>query len=79
MAKDNGASLCYLITLVLCAIFLVYGLMELLKKKTGEDKDNTAVIVRQLQGIGFIVLSQVVLVVGAGLCFGMSGGLPKIM
>lgn len=53
--------------------------MELLKKKTGEDKDNTAVIVRQLQGIGFIVLSQVVLVVGAGLCFGMSGGLPKIM
>jgi hypothetical protein len=53
--------------------FLVWGFMDLLKKKQSGETD-TGLISRQIRGFAFIMLSQVVLIVGVMLCFGLTGG-----
>lgn len=78
MAKDNGAQLCYLLVLILSVVFLVWGFMDLLKKKQPTERTETQVISRQIRGFAFIMISQVVLILGAMICFGLTGGLGGV-
>lgn len=57
-------------------IFLVYGFMDLMKKPAASSGANLETISRQLKGFAFIMLSQVVLVLGLAMC---SGGIDKAM
>lgn len=77
MAKE-ASQLCYLLTIVLSVGFLIWGFMDILKKKQPSEGSQTAVISRQIRGFAFIMLAQVVLVIGGALCFGMSGGVEKL-
>jgi len=70
---EDGKKLCWIAVLITSIFFLVYGFMDLMKgPRSGEQP--TAMISRQLKGFAFIMLSQVVLVVGGALCL---GGLEK--
>lgn len=70
---SDGRNLCYLVAFILAAGFLIWGFIELLKKpQAGESTTNA--ISRQLRGLGFIILSQVILIAGMSLCFSLGGG-----
>lgn len=68
---DGNKKGCFIIVLVVSIAFLVYGFMDLMKKGNEQGVDR---ISRQLKGFAFIMLSQVVLVLGGALCL---GGLDK--
>jgi len=78
MANGDGAQLCYLLVLIVAIGFLVWGFMDLLKKQQPNEKNQTDVISRQIRGFAFIMLSQVVLLLGSMICFGLSGGIDQI-
>ena len=63
--------LCYVVILLLSAALVVYGFMLLLEKPRASENDVQA-IQRQLRGFGFMLLAQVVLVLGSAFCYGMS-------
>ncbi len=62
-------NICFIGVLILSIAFLVYGFMDLMKKPAGREGD-VGTISRQLKGFAFIMLSQVVLVLGGALCLG---------
>jgi len=68
------ASLCYLVSIIAAIILLVMGFMDLIKKRQKNESSEEQVISRQIRGFAFIMLSQVVLILGAMLCFAFSGG-----
>lgn len=78
MVKNDATQLCYLVILALSIGFIVWGFMDLLKKKQPEEKDTTDVISRQIRGFALIMIAQVVLLFGGALCFGMAGGLDGL-
>ena len=78
MANGDGAQICYLLVLLVAIGFLVWGFMDLLKKQQPNEKSQTDVISRQIRGFAFIMLSQVVLLLGSMICFGLGGGLDQI-
>lgn len=78
MANGDGAQLCYLLVLIVAIGFLVWGFMDLLKKQQPNEKTQTDVISRQIRGFAFIMLSQVVLLLGSMICFGLSGGIDQL-
>ena len=61
---------CFVLVLVFSIFFLVYGFMDLMKGKKNASESGTDLICRQLKGFAFIMLSQVILVVGGALCLG---------
>ncbi len=77
MAND-GTQLCYLLVVIVSIGFLVWGFMDLLRQKLPSEKDRVDVISRQLRGFAFILVSQVVLVLGSAVCFGMTGGVAGL-
>ena len=77
MAKNDVSQLCWLLVLALSIGFLVWGFMELLKKPQ-DGQATTNDISRQIRGFAFIMLSQVVLVLGGLICFGVKGGMGQI-
>jgi hypothetical protein len=77
MAND-GAQLCYLLVIIVAIGFLVWGFMDLLKKQQPNEKTTTDVISRQVRGFAFIMLSQVILLLGGAICFGLSGGVDQL-
>lgn len=64
-------SLCYILVLALCIGLVVYGFMQLLKKQMVGESD-AQVQQRQLRGFAYLVLAQVVLVLGMALCVGLN-------
>ena len=74
---NNGTQLCYLLVIVVSIGFLVWGFMDLLKRQQSGEND-VQVIQRQIRGFAFIMIAQVILVVGGMVCFGMSGGLEQL-
>ena len=66
-------NICFIAVLILSIAFLVYGFMDLMRKPAGGNY-NAEHISKQLKGFAFIMLSQVVLVLGGALCL---GGLEK--
>nr|QBK86614.1 MAG: uncharacterized protein LCMAC102_04100 [Marseillevirus LCMAC102] len=77
MAKD-GTQLCYLLVVIVSIGFLVWGFMDLLRPKLPSEKAQVDVISRQIRGFAFIMVSQVVLVLGSIICFGMTGGVKGL-
>lgn len=76
---DRGTyGLCYLITLVVGVVLGIYGFMDVLREKQNKES-NDAVVQRQLRGFGFLVLAQIVLLVGLALCFGATRGLTNVL
>ncbi len=66
--------LCYLLVLIVVVIMMIYGFMLVIKNEpealaTGGKENEEQVISRQLKGFGWLVLSQVILILGAMLCF----------
>lgn len=70
-------SLCYILVLAAAIACVIYGFMELLKKKTVQE-DDMGVIQRQLRGFGYLMLSHVVLILGMAICIGLGMGLGSI-
>ncbi len=64
-------SLCYILVLALCIGLVVYGFMQLLKKQMVGESD-AQMQQRQLRGFAYLVLAQVVLVLGMALCVGLN-------
>jgi len=64
-------SLCYILVLALCIGLVIYGFMQLLKKQMVGESD-AQVQQRQLRGFAYLVLAQVVLVLGMALCVGLN-------
>jgi len=75
---SDANSLCYILVLAATLACVIYGFMELLKKKTVQE-DDMGVIQRQLRGFGYLMLSQVVLAAGMAICIGMNLGSVKKM
>ena len=74
---DSNKKGCFIIVLVVSIAFLVYGFMDLMKQKN--DEKGVERISRQLKGFAFIMLSQVVLVIGGALCTGgLDGSLRSL-
>jgi len=69
---------CYLLTLIIGVIFAIWGFFDILKEKQKHESDMN-VLQRQLRGFGFLVLSQVVLVIGVSACLGIGGGARKML
>lgn len=78
MADKEGAQICYIVVLILSLGFMIWGLMDLLKKKQLNETSGTDVISRQMRGMGYILLALVVLSLGGAACAGLSGNLPKM-
>ena len=73
---DDG-KLCYFLAIALSGLLVVYGFYCLLQKEKPTEND-VQVVQRQIRGFAYIMLAQVVLVLGVALCFGMNGGLDLI-
>ena len=76
--KGDGTQLCYLLVLIISIGFLVWGFMDLLKRQQPNEKSQTDVISRQVRGFAFIMMAQVVLLLGSMICLGLTGGLAQI-
>lgn len=72
-------SLCYVGAMLASIALLVWGLMEILAKQRKGESSYEEVVSRQIRGFGILLLSQMVLVLGGALCFGMSGGIEKAL
>lgn len=78
MAKSDNAHLCYILVIIVAIGFLVWGFMDLLKSQQPNEKTKVDVIARQIRGFAFIMLSQVILILGASICFGLTGGVEGV-
>lgn len=68
----GSTSLCYLIVVIISIGFLIWGFMDLLRKRQHSETTETQVISRQIRGAGLLLLSQVILILGIALCSGGS-------
>ena len=78
MANGDGAQLCYLLVIIVAIGFLIWGFMDLLKRRQPNEKSTTDVISRQIRGFAFMMLSTVVLLLGGAICFGFTGGVDAL-
>ena len=78
MANGNNTQLCYLLILIVAIGFLVWGFMDLLKRQQPHEKTTADIISRQIRGFAFIMVSQVVLIFGSMICFGLTGGIKQL-
>ena len=69
MAKDNW---CYLAVVVATVGIVVWGFMEVLKKRQPDETDELSTISRQIRGFGYLMLATIVLSIGAGSCDAIS-------
>ena len=66
------ASTCVAVILVISLVLLVYGFLQLFQREKSTEND-VQVVQRQLRGLGCLLLSQVILVLGVSLCMGQEG------
>ena len=71
----DATQLCYLVAIIIALVFLIWGFMEIMKKRTHAEKASSDVISRQIRGFGWIMLSQIVLIVAFMFCQGFSESL----
>lgn len=72
-------SLCFILVLTLCVGLVVHGFMQLLKKQ-GAGESDAQVTQRQLRGFAYLILAQIVLVLGMALCVGLNlDGVKKMI
>lgn len=64
--------LCYVATLIISVALVIYGFMLILQRQQNEN--DIQVIQRQLRGFAYLILSQVILILGIAVCSGFSVG-----
>ena len=78
MVKGGNTQFCYLLVIIVAVGFLVWGFMDLLRRRQFYEKNTSDVISRQIRGFAFIMVTQVVLVLGGIICFGLNGGVKQL-
>ena len=68
---------CYFIIVLIVLALVIFGLWELMSKKKSNESDAD-VQFRQLRAFGYLIISQIVLIVGGALCFSISGGPARV-
>jgi len=71
--------LCYVATVLAAVALVVYGLMDVLKKRQPKETSDSEVISRQIRGFGLLILAQIVLFLGGAICFAVTGGVEKAL
>lgn len=74
---SSDGAVCYLVVAVASIALAVYGFMQVLGKQLASEND-TQVIQRQIRGFAYLMLAQLVMVLGAGLCSGMGFSLKDL-
>lgn len=74
MLDADSTRMCYLLIFLVSLGFLIWGFTDTLRKQTDQEKSMEQTISRQIRGFAFILLSQVVLVLGMAMCWGLGGG-----
>ena len=69
--SKNSFGICNLAAVTVALGLVVYGFVLLLQDKKRDETDSE-VIQRQLKGFAYLVLSQIILVMGMSLCVGMN-------
>jgi len=72
-------SFCYVLAVLASVALLVWGLMDIMRQKLKTETTETQVISRQIRGFGLLLLSQIVLILGAALCFGANGSVDRTL
>lgn len=67
----SEAKLCFLLILAVSVALVIYGFAMVLKKQEAHEQE-VDVVPRQLRGFGYLILAQLVLVLGAALCVGLN-------
>lgn len=65
------AGLCFLVVLAASIISIIYGFSMVLRRRESNERDED-VVQRQLRGFGYLMLSQLILVVGGAVCVGLN-------
>jgi len=66
----SDSAICYLLVAVASIGLVVYGFMQVLNKQLASEND-VQVLQRQIRGFAFLMLAQIVLVLGSALCTGL--------
>ena len=74
---SSDSALCYIVVAVVSIALVVYGFLQILGKQLPSEND-TQVIQRQIRGFAWLMLAQIVLVLGGALCAGMGFSLREI-
>lgn len=64
----------YMILVLVVLALLVWGFYEILSPPKPTESDSGATMSRQIKGFGLVLLSWVVLAIGAGMIFQSEGG-----
>lgn len=67
---SDNASLCYIVVAVATIGLVIFGFNKILTPQQHSEND-TQVIQRQIRGFAWLMLSQIVLVLGSSMCMGM--------
>lgn len=63
-------NVCFVLAIALSVGLVVYGFMQLLQKEKASENE-LQVIQRQLRGFAYLMLAQLLLVLGMSLCVGL--------
>jgi hypothetical protein len=71
MASADFQNFCYVVSLALAVGLVFYGFMQLLQREKPSEND-VQVLQRQLRGFGYLMLAQLILVIGMAFCVGLN-------
>lgn len=74
---SDNASLCYIVVAVVSIGLVIFGFTQILGKQLPAEND-TQVVQRQIRGFAWLMLSQLVLVMGSSFCMGMGFSLRDV-
>ncbi|HMP31385.1 MAG TPA: hypothetical protein PKD85_17415 [Saprospiraceae bacterium] len=63
--------LCFLLVVLVSMALIIYGFSMVLRRRESHERDED-VVQRQLRGFGYLLLSQLVLIVGSAVCVGLN-------
>lgn len=67
----GAATLCFVLVLIVVVGLFAWGMSDVTKARAASESSGDQTN-RQLRGIGILIMAQVVLYLGAMLCFGLS-------
>jgi len=69
---NDTTKLCFLVFVVVSIALLIWGFMDMIRKQQVNESSYSEVISRQFRGMGFLILSQFILILGGVFCYGSS-------
>lgn len=67
----SGSQLCFILVLILAVGLFAWGMSDVVKTRSASESSGDQTN-RQLRGIGILIMSQVVVFLGAFLCLGLT-------